>query len=197
MLHQGQTGCFGRRTVRASCCKRNIFEKPSGKWEIGILGCFGMILNWGCMEGLFWRENADLFYAFPQFPHTLDALLCAHWTAGFMARPPDIGSTTCTTTFQVSNRTISFILDRFGGFWEFFFFLWIQAKTDNLTVKVWSKTSETYIVKKNNFLFVDPLAVLREFLSAPSSTSCVHPCDFSLEHTNIDDTIREGSFAGF
>ena len=65
MLHQGQTGCFGRRTVRASCCKRNIFEKPSGKWEIGILGCFGMILNWGCMEGLFWRENADLFYAIP------------------------------------------------------------------------------------------------------------------------------------
>ena len=120
MLHQGQTGCFGRLTVRASCCKRNIFEKHSGKWEIGILGCFGMILNWGCMEGLFWRENADLFYAFPQFPHTLDALLCAHWTAGLTARPPGIGSTTRNTIFQVPNRTIRCILDRTGGCWENF-----------------------------------------------------------------------------
>ena len=37
-------------------------------------------------------------------------LLCAFWTAGFTARPPDIGSVWCTTIFQVSNRTIVCIL---------------------------------------------------------------------------------------
>jgi hypothetical protein len=42
----------------------------------------------------------------------------------------------------------------------------IQAKTDNLTAKVLgTKTSETYLVKKINFLVVDPLAVLRVFLT--------------------------------
>ena len=39
-----------------------------------------------------------------------DRLLCAFWTAGFTARPPDIGSVWCTGIFQVSNRTIVCIL---------------------------------------------------------------------------------------
>jgi hypothetical protein len=39
-------------------------------------------------------------------------LLCAFWTVGFTARPPDIGSARCTQIFQVSNRTIGCILDR-------------------------------------------------------------------------------------
>jgi hypothetical protein len=30
-----------------------------------------------------------------------------------------------------------------------------------------------------------------------ASASCVHPCDFFLEQTNIDKTIRGGSFVGF
>ena len=36
----------------------------------------------------------------------------AFWTAGFTARPPDIGSVWCTKIFQVSNRTIVCILKR-------------------------------------------------------------------------------------
>ena len=39
---------------------------------------------------------------FSQFPQTIDHLLCAHWTTGFTARPPDTGSTTCNTIFHVS-----------------------------------------------------------------------------------------------
>ena len=41
-----------------------------------------------------------------------DHLLCAFWTAGVTARPPDIGSGRCTPIFQVSNRTIGCILKR-------------------------------------------------------------------------------------
>ena len=41
-----------------------------------------------------------------------DHLLCAFWTAGFTARPPDIGSARCILIFQVSNRTIRCILKR-------------------------------------------------------------------------------------
>ena len=39
-----------------------------------------------------------------------DHLLRAFWTAGFTARPPDIGSVWCTLIFQVSNRTSVCIL---------------------------------------------------------------------------------------
>ena len=38
---------------------------------------------------------------------TTDHLFCAFWTAGFTARPPNIGSVRCTIIFQVSNRTIT------------------------------------------------------------------------------------------
>ena len=45
-----------------------------------------------------------------------DHLLCAFWTAGFTAHPPDIGSASCC----ILNRTIRCILDRSGGCWEDF-----------------------------------------------------------------------------
>ena len=62
---------------------------------------------------------------FSKFPQTTDHLLCAFWTAGITARPPDIGSTTCSRIliFQVSNRTIRCILDKSGGCREDF--VWI------------------------------------------------------------------------
>ena len=56
-----------------------------------------------------------------QFPQTTDHLLCAFWTVGITARPPDIGSNSCILIFQVSNRTIRCILERSGGCWEDFF----------------------------------------------------------------------------
>ena len=49
---------------------------------------------------------------FSQKVQGTDHLLCAFWTAGFRARPPDIGSVWCNLTFQVSNRTIVCILKR-------------------------------------------------------------------------------------
>jgi hypothetical protein len=74
-----------------------------------------MILYGGCLEwGLngkcqsFVRDPSfwPALYTpqqFSQFPQTIDHSLCAHWTAGFTARPPDIGSTTCNTIFHVSS----------------------------------------------------------------------------------------------
>jgi hypothetical protein len=90
-------------------------KKPCGKLEIDILGCVGMILYGGCLEwGLnrkcqsFVRDpsfSLALYTSqhFSQFPQTIDHSLCAHWTAGFTARPPDIGSTKCNTIFHVSS----------------------------------------------------------------------------------------------
>jgi hypothetical protein len=102
-------------------------EKPCGKWEIDILGCLGMILYEGYMEGV-WMENANLLSAIPvsgrlftrrsnflNFHKTIDHWLCTHWTAAFTARPPRMGSTTCNTIFQVSNRAIRCILERSGS----------------------------------------------------------------------------------
>jgi hypothetical protein len=64
-------------------------------------------------------------------------LLCAFWTAGFTTRPPDIGSSTCTTIFQVSNRTCRCILDRSGGCWEDFF-LWICLSSVGWLGQFWN-----------------------------------------------------------
>jgi hypothetical protein len=53
----------------------------------------------------------------PQFSQKVqgtDHLLCAFWTAGFTARPPDIGSVWCNAIFQVSNRAIGCVLKRFA-----------------------------------------------------------------------------------
>ena len=47
---------------------------------------------------------------FSPIAHKTDHLLFAFWTAGFTARPPDIGSVWCILIFQVSNRTIVCIL---------------------------------------------------------------------------------------
>ena len=58
---------------------------------------------------------------FSQKAQGTDYLLCAFWTAGITARPPDIGSTSCILIFQISNRTIRCILDRSGGCCEDFF----------------------------------------------------------------------------
>ncbi len=49
---------------------------------------------------------------FSQKVQGTDHLLCAFWTAGFTARPPDIGSARCNAVFQGQNRTIGCILDR-------------------------------------------------------------------------------------
>jgi hypothetical protein len=51
---------------------------------------------------------------FSQKVQGTDHLLCAFLTAGSTPRPPDIilGSVWCTQIFQVSNRTIGFILKR-------------------------------------------------------------------------------------
>jgi hypothetical protein len=51
---------------------------------------------------------------FSPIAHNPGHLLCAFWTAGFTPRPPDIGSVRCNAVFQVSNRTIGCILDRFA-----------------------------------------------------------------------------------
>jgi hypothetical protein len=44
-----------------------------------------------------------------------DHFLCAYWTAGFTARPPDIGSASFYTIFQAINRSSRCILDQSGG----------------------------------------------------------------------------------
>ena len=49
---------------------------------------------------------------FSQKAQRTDQLLCAFWTAGFTARPTDIGSVWCILIFHVSNRTIGCILKR-------------------------------------------------------------------------------------
>ena len=59
------------------------------------------------------------------------------------------------------------------------FFFWIQAKTDNLSVKVWSKTSETYIVKKITFYSLTPLLFWGSFWARlarrPAFTHAIFP----------------------
>ena len=48
--------------------------------------------------------------------HLTDHRLCAFWTPGFTARPPNLGSASCIPIFQVLNRSITgtsrCILDR-------------------------------------------------------------------------------------
>ena len=45
-------GCFGRLTVKATCCTRNFFKKPCAIGEILIFTCFGPVLYEGSMEGV-------------------------------------------------------------------------------------------------------------------------------------------------
>ena len=119
--------CFRRLTVGASSCKENIFKNTCGNWAIDTFSCFRRILYGGFMEG-FWWENANLWSAIrnsdrllgtplqlSQFPRPTDHWLCAFWTAGIKGRPLDIVSTSCTTIFQISNRTSRCILESYGG----------------------------------------------------------------------------------
>jgi hypothetical protein len=70
-------------------------------------------------------ETANLLSAFSLLslwpaPHTpqqfsqkaqeTDHVLCAYWTAGLTARPPDIGSASCYTIFQAINWSSRCIL---------------------------------------------------------------------------------------
>ena len=52
---------------------------------------------------------------FSQKAQGTDHFLCAYWTAGFTARPPDIESASCYTIFQAINRSSRCMLDRSGG----------------------------------------------------------------------------------
>jgi hypothetical protein len=49
-IHHAKQGCFGRLTVRATCCTRNIFKKPCAIGEIDIFTCFGPVLYEGSVE---------------------------------------------------------------------------------------------------------------------------------------------------
>ena len=51
VIHHAKQGCFGRLTVRATCCTRNMFKKPCAIGEIAIFTCFGPVLYEGSMEG--------------------------------------------------------------------------------------------------------------------------------------------------
>jgi len=51
-VHHAKLGCFGRLTVRAICCTRNIFKKPCAVGDIDIFTCFGPVLYEGSMEGV-------------------------------------------------------------------------------------------------------------------------------------------------
>ena len=115
MLQHAKQGCFGRLTVRASCCKRNIFKKPCAFGEVEIFTFCGAVLYEGSMEGFEWKM--PIFCPRPQF-----LAGSSHAPAIFSKSARDsslivmiiTGSTTCNTIFQVSNRTIRCILDRSG-----------------------------------------------------------------------------------
>ena len=52
VVHHTKQGCFGRLTVRATCCTRNFFKKPCTFRETLIFTCFGPVLYEGSMEGV-------------------------------------------------------------------------------------------------------------------------------------------------
>ena len=86
-------------------------------------------------------------------------LLCAFWTAGFTARPPDIGSVRCNGIFEGQNQTIGCILDRsarlYGDCME-------PDHTAKYSLPVLTDLSEN-LIQKTNFLCIDPLTVMRVF----------------------------------
>jgi hypothetical protein len=100
-----------------------------------------------------------------------DHLLCAFWTAGFTARPPDIGSVWCNLIFQVSNRTIGCILNRsarlYGECME-------PDHMAKYSLPVLTDLTENIIGKKPNFLCTNPLTVLRVFLDASRHSAFEH-----------------------
>ena len=107
---------------------------------------------------------------FSPIAHNPGHLLCAFWTAGFTARPPDIGSVRCTGIFQGQNRTIGCILDRsarlYGDCME-------PDHTAKYSLPVLTDLTEN-LIQKTNFLCVDPLTVLRVFLDASRHSAFTH-----------------------
>jgi hypothetical protein len=102
-VQHGQTGWLGRRTMRASCCmgvlcrgfdrKMQIF----GQWSGILAGCSARHCN-------FLNSHKWLI---------TDYIVCAYWTAGITRRPPDIRSTSCTTIFQVLDRTCKSVIQMY------------------------------------------------------------------------------------
>ena len=92
---------------------------------------------------------------FSQKTQGTDHLLCAFWTAGFTARPPDIGSVWCTQIFQVSNRTIGCILKRsarlYGDCME-------PDHMAKYSLPMLTDLTEN-LIEKNNFLCINPCRV--------------------------------------
>jgi hypothetical protein len=94
--------------MRGACCTR----KRGFDWKMPVFSS----------RSQFWPA-LHTPQQFSQKAQGTDHLLCAFWTGGTTARSMDIGSTSCTTIFQVSDRTIRCTLDRSGGCWEDF--VWI------------------------------------------------------------------------
>ena len=114
---------------------KNNKNKSSGNLAIDTLGCFRVILYGGSMED-FDRKCRSLVHSgrllgapvqLTKFPRTTDHWFWAFWIAGITVRPLDIGSTTCTTIFQLSNGTIICILDRSVGCWVDFIRIWLSS----------------------------------------------------------------------
>ena len=145
-----------------------LFEKPI---SLPVLGRFCMRVLW---RGVEWKMPifcprsqfvAGSSYAMAIFSKKMQGtnhLLCAFWTAGFTARPPDIGSTWCTPVFLVSNRTIGCILKRsatlYGDCME-------PDHMAKYSLPVLTDSTKN-IIQKTKFLCDDPLTVLRVFLDA-------------------------------
>jgi hypothetical protein len=113
---------------------------------------------------------------FSPIAHNPDHLLCAFWTAGFTARPPDIGSARCNGLFQVSHRTIGCILDRsarlYGDCME-------PNHMAKYSLPILTDLTENLIPKKTNFLCANPLTILRKFLDASRHSALTHVVCFS------------------
>jgi hypothetical protein len=99
--------------------KKNLVRSEKSTFLL-VLGRFVWGLYGGGLRGKCWSLVRDLNFwparhtpqQFSPIAHNPDHLLCAFRTAGFTARPPDIGSARCNELFQVSNRTIGCISDR-------------------------------------------------------------------------------------
>ena len=138
-------------------------------WAGFVWGLYG-----GGLTGKCWSLVHDLNFwparhtprQFSQKVQRTDHLLFAFWTAGFTARPPDIGSVWCTTIFQVSNRTIVCILKQSASLYG------------DCMVTVWSQfvwwlygARQRY---EPNYLCANPPTVLRVFLDASRHSAFTH-----------------------
>ena len=164
-------------------------------WAGFVWGLYGGGLTGKCQSFVrnlnFWPARRTP-RQFSQKVQGTDHLLCAFWTAGFTARPPDIGSVRCTLIFQVSNRTIGCILDRsarlYGDCME-------PDHTAKYSLPVLTDLTENLIQKNQLFMCWPPYS--SEGVFGRVSAFCVHPCGFCLENSNIDETIGGGSFVLF